>query len=39
VPVLVVLQTAYDADGRAVEVCDTVMAGPSYQLEYHLSAV
>jgi GntR family transcriptional regulator len=38
VPVMVLLRTAYDTDGRAVEVCDTVMAGPSYQLEYRLPA-
>ena len=38
VPVMVVLRTAYDVNGRAVEVCDTVKAGPSYVLEYHVPA-
>jgi GntR family transcriptional regulator len=38
VPVMVVRRTAYDTGGRAVEVCDTVMSGPSYLLEYRLPA-
>jgi hypothetical protein len=29
---------AYDVDGRAVEVCDTVMAADAYQLSYELPA-
>jgi GntR family transcriptional regulator len=38
VPVLIVLRTAYDVDGRPVEVTDTIKAGPSYVLEYHFPA-
>jgi GntR family transcriptional regulator len=38
VPVMVVLRTAYDTAGTAVEVCDTVKAGPSYVLEYRIPA-
>jgi GntR family transcriptional regulator len=38
VPVLVVLRTARDVHGHAVEVCDTVKAGPSYVLEYRIPA-
>jgi GntR family transcriptional regulator len=37
-PVLTVLRTAYDTDGRAVEVCDTVKAAPAYVLEYDFPA-
>ncbi|HVM13928.1 MAG TPA: GntR family transcriptional regulator [Egibacteraceae bacterium] len=37
-PVLTVLRTAYDADGRPVEVCDTVKAAPAYVLEYDFPA-
>lgn len=37
-PVLTVLRTAYDTDGRAVEVCDTVKAAPAYVLEYDIPA-
>jgi GntR family transcriptional regulator len=38
VPVMVVVRTAFDMAGRAVEVCDTVKAGPSYVLEYRFAA-
>lgn len=38
VPVMTVLRSAYTIDGRAVEVCDTVKAGPSYVLEYRVPA-
>lgn len=38
VPVLRVLRTAYDTEGRAVEVCDTIKAAPSYVLEYDFPA-
>ena len=38
VPVMIVLRTAYDVEGRPVEVCDTVKAGPSYVLEYRVPA-
>lgn len=38
VPVLTVLRTAYDTDGAAVEVCDTVKAAPAYLLEYDFPA-
>ncbi|MDQ1537351.1 MAG: GntR family transcriptional regulator [Actinomycetota bacterium] len=37
-PVLLVLRTAYDISGRAVEVCDTVKAATSYVLEYSFPA-
>lgn len=37
-PVLTVLRTAYDTDGRPVEVCDTVKAAPAYVLEYDFPA-
>ena len=30
VPVFQLVRTAYDIDGRAVEVCDTVMAADAY---------
>lgn len=38
VPVLTVLRTAYEASGRAVEVCDTVKAAHAYVLEYDFPA-
>ena len=38
VPVFHLVRTAYDMDGRAVEVCDTVMAADAYQLSYELPA-
>ena len=38
VPVLTVIRTAYDRDGRAVEVCDTVKAAYAYVLEYDFPA-
>ena len=38
VPVFHLVRTAYDVDGRAVEVCDTVMAADAYQLSYELPA-
>ena len=38
VPVFHLVRTAYDADGRAVEVCDTVMAADAHVLSYRLSA-
>lgn len=38
VPVLTVVRTAYDADDRAVEVCDTVKVAPAYLLEYDFPA-
>ena len=38
VPVFHLVRTAYDTDGRAVEVCDTVMAADAYQLSYELPA-
>jgi GntR family transcriptional regulator len=38
VPVMIVLRTAYDVDGRPVEVTDTIKAGPSYVLEYRFPA-
>ena len=38
VPVFRLIRTAYDMDGRAVEVCDTVMAADAYQLSYELPA-
>jgi GntR family transcriptional regulator len=37
-PVLTVLRTAYDTEGRAVEACDTVKAAPAYVLEYDFPA-
>lgn len=37
-PVLTVLRTAYDTEGRPVEVCDTVKAAPAYVLEYDFPA-
>jgi GntR family transcriptional regulator len=38
VPVFRLVRTAYDTDGRPVEVCDTVMASDAYQLSYELPA-
>jgi GntR family transcriptional regulator len=38
VPVIHLVRTAYDTEGRAVEVCDTVMAADAYVLAYHLPA-
>jgi GntR family transcriptional regulator len=38
VPVFRLIRTAYAMDGRAVEVCDTVMAADAYLLSYELPA-
>lgn len=38
VPVIHLVRTAYDTEGRAVEVCDTVMAADAYVLSYELPA-
>ena len=38
VPVFRLVRTAYDIDGRAVEVCDTIMAADAYLLAYDLPA-
>jgi len=38
VPVFRLIRTAFDRDGRAVEVCDTVMASDAYLLAYDLPA-
>lgn len=38
VPVIHLIRTAYDTQGRAVEVCDTVMAADAYVLAYQLPA-
>ncbi|MFF5127284.1 GntR family transcriptional regulator [Streptomyces syringium] len=38
VPVIRLIRTAYDTEGRAVEVCDTVMAADAYVLAYQLPA-
>jgi GntR family transcriptional regulator len=38
VPVIHLVRTAYDTNGRAVEVCDTVMAADAYVLSYELPA-
>ncbi|MEU3421432.1 GntR family transcriptional regulator [Streptomyces murinus] len=38
VPVIHLVRTAFDTDGRAVEVCDTVMAADAYVLSYQLPA-
>lgn len=38
VPVFQLVRTAYDAEGRPVEVCDTVMAADRYVLAYELPA-
>ena len=37
-PVFRLVRTAYDLEGRAVEVCDTVMASDAYVLSYELPA-
>jgi GntR family transcriptional regulator len=38
VPVFRLIRTAYDLDGRAVEICDTIMAADAYVLNYELPA-
>ncbi len=38
IPVFHLIRTAYDIDGRAVEVCDTIMAADSFILNYELPA-
>ncbi len=38
VPVFRLVRTAYDMDGRAVEVCDTIMSSEAYVLAYELPA-
>jgi GntR family transcriptional regulator len=38
VPVFRLVRTAYDIDGRAVEVCDTIMSAEAYILNYELPA-
>uniref|UniRef100_UPI001C115692 GntR family transcriptional regulator n=1 Tax=Streptomyces brasiliscabiei TaxID=2736302 RepID=UPI001C115692 len=38
VPVIHLIRTAFDTEGRAVEVCDTVMAADAYVLSYQLPA-
>ncbi|MFB7248142.1 GntR family transcriptional regulator [Streptomyces populi] len=38
VPVIHLIRTAFDTEGRAVEVCDTVMAADAYVLNYQLPA-
>lgn len=38
VPVFRLIRTAFDADGRAVEICDTIMAADAYMLSYELPA-
>ncbi|QTI89019.1 GntR family transcriptional regulator [Streptomyces sp. AgN23] len=38
VPVIHLVRTAYDSEGRVVEVCDTVMAADAYVLAYQLPA-
>ncbi|MEI5522476.1 GntR family transcriptional regulator [Streptomyces brasiliscabiei] len=38
VPVIHLIRTAFDAEGRAVEVCDTFMAADAYVLSYQLPA-
>lgn len=38
VPVFRLVRTAYDIGGRAVEVCDTIMASDAYLLAYELPA-
>ncbi|MGW2329261.1 GntR family transcriptional regulator [Streptomyces sp. NPDC001700] len=38
VPVISLIRTAFDSEGRAVEVCDTVMAADAYVLAYQLPA-
>lgn len=38
VPVFRLVRTAYDLDGRPVEVCDTIMSAEAYVLAYELPA-
>ncbi|GAB2894354.1 GntR family transcriptional regulator [Streptomyces mayteni] len=38
VPVIHLIRTAFDTEGRPVEVCDTVMAADAYVLAYQLPA-
>lgn len=38
VPVIVLVRTAFDTQGRPVEVCDTVKVASSYVLEYRVPA-
>ena len=38
VPVFRLIRTAYDVEGRAVEVCDTIMSADAYVLNYELPA-
>ena len=38
VPVIHLIRTAFDTKGRAVEICDTVMAADACILNYHLPA-
>jgi GntR family transcriptional regulator len=38
VPVFRLVRTAYDLEGRAVEVCDTIMSAEAYVLNYELPA-
>lgn len=38
VPVFALVRTAFDSDGTAVEVCDTVMAADRFVLDYELPA-
>jgi GntR family transcriptional regulator len=38
VPVFRLIRTAFDSDGRAVEMCDTIMAADAYLLAYELPA-
>jgi GntR family transcriptional regulator len=38
VPIFHLVRTAYDTEGRAVEVCDTIMAADAYVLAYSLPA-
>lgn len=38
VPIIHLVRTAYDTEGRAVEVCDTVMSADAYVLAYQLPA-
>ena len=38
VPVFRLVRTAFDIEGRAVEVCDTIMSADAYVLNYELPA-
>ena len=38
IPVLTLVRVAYDVEGRAVEVCDTVLSSDHYVLSYELPA-